>query len=89
MRSSRALEVEFAENLRRSRPQLFAFIYSLVRDFDDAEDLYQQTSLILWKKYDQYLPTKSFGAWACGVARFEAAKFLRAGIDAGAGSAMS
>ncbi len=78
MRSSRALEAEFAENLRRNQAQLFAFIYSLVRDFADADDLFQQTSLILWRKYDQFIPSKSFVAWACGVARLEAAKFLRA-----------
>jgi RNA polymerase sigma-70 factor (ECF subfamily) len=78
MRGSRALEAEFAENLRRNQAQLFAFIYSLVRDFADADDVFQQTSLILWKKYDQFIPSRSFVAWACGVARLEAAKFLRA-----------
>jgi RNA polymerase sigma-70 factor (ECF subfamily) len=78
MRSSSAREAEFAENLRRHQTQLFGFIYSLVRDFDDADDLYQQTSLILWKKYDLFDPSRSFVAWACGVARLEAAKFLRA-----------
>ncbi len=75
MRSSSAREGEFAEDLRRHQTQIFGFIYSLVRNFDDADDLFQQTSLVLWKKYDRYDPSKSFVAWACGVARFEVAEF--------------
>jgi RNA polymerase sigma-70 factor (ECF subfamily) len=68
---------EFAEQLRRHQVQLFGYIYSLVRDLDDADDLFQQTSLVLWDKFDLYDPCRSFIAWACGVARFEVSNFLR------------
>lgn len=68
---------EFGALLRRHQTQLFGYIYSLVRDFDDADDLLQQTSLVLWRKYDQYDPSKSFVVWACVIARLEAANFLR------------
>jgi len=71
------LRDEFADRLRRHQTQLFGYIYSLVRDFDDADDLFQQTSLILWRKYAKYDPSRSFVVWACGVARHEAANFLR------------
>jgi RNA polymerase sigma-70 factor (ECF subfamily) len=71
-------KAEFAENLRRHQSQLFGFIHSLVRNYDDADDVFQQTSLILWKKYEQFDPSRSFVVWACGVARFEVAKFQRA-----------
>jgi RNA polymerase sigma-70 factor, ECF subfamily len=68
---------EFSERLQRSQTRIFSYIYSLVRDMDDADDVFQQTGLALWRKYDQYDPTRSFVAWACGVARFEASNFLR------------
>jgi RNA polymerase sigma-70 factor (ECF subfamily) len=71
-------KAEFAERLRAHQTQIFGYIYSLVRDLDDANDLFQQTSLVLWDKYDQFDRARSFGAWACGVARFEVANFLRA-----------
>jgi RNA polymerase sigma-70 factor (ECF subfamily) len=45
-------KTEFAELLRRHQTQLFGFIYSLLRDLDDADDLFQQTSLVLWDKFD-------------------------------------
>jgi RNA polymerase sigma-70 factor (ECF subfamily) len=70
-------KAEFATLLRQHQTQLFGYIYSLVRDFDDADDLFQQTSLVLWDKYDQFDTLKSFVSWACGVARYEVLNFLR------------
>ena len=69
--------VEFAELMRRHQSQLFAYLHSLVRDFNDADDLFQQTAMILWRKFDQYDRCRSFVAWACGVARLEVSNFLR------------
>lgn len=69
---------EFAERLGRHQTQLFGYIYSLVRDFNEADELFQQTSLVLWEKFDTYDRTRSFIAWACGVARIEVSNFLRA-----------
>ena len=70
-------QAEFAAQLRRHQTQLFSYIYSLVRDLDDADDLFQQTSLVLWDKFDRFDPSRSFLAWACGVARFEVANWVR------------
>jgi RNA polymerase sigma-70 factor, ECF subfamily len=77
MQQNDARRSAFAEDLRRNQTQIFGFIYSLVRNFDDADDLFQQTSLVLWMKYEQFDSSRSFVAWACGVARFEVANFLR------------
>lgn len=67
----------FASLLGAHQTQLFGYIYSLVRDLDHADDLFQQTSLVLWDKFDQYDADKSFIAWACGFARYEVLNFLR------------
>ena len=37
---------------------------TLVRDLNDADDLFQQTGLVLWRKYEQFDPSRSFVAWA-------------------------
>ena len=71
-------DADFAERLRAHQVQVFGYIYSLVRNFDDADDLFQQTSLAMWNKFDQFDTSRSFVAWACGVARFEVSNFLRA-----------
>ncbi len=73
----RDVKFELSESLRQHQTQLFGYIYSLVRNLDDADDLFQQTSLALWKKIDQYDPARSFLHWAFGIARYEVANFLR------------
>jgi RNA polymerase sigma-70 factor, ECF subfamily len=70
-------KIEFAQLLRHHQTQLFGYIYSLVRDLDDADDLFQQTSLVLWDKFEHFDRSKSFINWACGVARYEVLNFLR------------
>src|SRR5262249_22037135 len=71
------LKAEFAERLRESQSRLFGYIHSLVRDLDDADDLFQQTTLILWNKFADFDPGRNFLSWACGVARLEVCNFLR------------
>jgi RNA polymerase sigma-70 factor (ECF subfamily) len=70
-------KTEFAELLRADQTRLFGYIHSLVRDLNDADDLFQQTTLILWKKFADFDRQRSFFSWACGVARLEIANFLR------------
>ena len=70
-------KVDFAEQLRAAQSRLFGYIHSLVRDLDDADDLFQQTTLILWNKFDDFDRARSFLSWACGVARLEVCNFLR------------
>jgi RNA polymerase sigma-70 factor (ECF subfamily) len=75
--SAQPREAVFAANLRAVQARLFGYIHSLVRDLNDADDLFQQTALILWRKFDEFDPHRSFFAWASGIARLEAGNFLR------------
>ncbi len=47
---------------------LRAFIGGLVRDPVAREDVFQEVSMVLWKNFAKYDPTRPFGAWARGVA---------------------
>jgi RNA polymerase sigma-70 factor (ECF subfamily) len=67
----------FAQLLQESQEQLFAYIHSLVRDFNDTDDVFQKSALILWRKFDTYDGSRSFLGWAMGIARFEVSNFLR------------
>jgi RNA polymerase sigma-70 factor (ECF subfamily) len=77
MTDEQSTKVRFADLLRQSQSRLLAYIHSLVRDTNDADDLFQQTTLILWNKFADYDPARSFAAWACGVARLEVSNFIR------------
>ncbi|MFN7561154.1 MAG: sigma-70 family RNA polymerase sigma factor [Prosthecobacter sp.] len=47
---------------------LRAFLSAIVRDKPLEDDLFQDIALTLWTSFDKYDPTRSFGAWARGVA---------------------
>ena len=70
-------EAEFAAHLRAIQTRLYGYIHSLARDLNDADDLFQQTALILWKKFAEFDRGRSFFSWACGIARLEVVNFLR------------
>jgi RNA polymerase sigma-70 factor, ECF subfamily len=71
-------KAEFARHLAGNQARLYGYIHSLVPDVNHADDLYQQTALILWNKFGDFDLQRSFFAWACGVARLEVANFVRA-----------
>ncbi len=45
-----------------------AFIGSLVRDRHARDDLFQEVALALWNEFPRYDRSRSFGAWARGIA---------------------
>ena len=69
----------FAEQLTHNQHRIFAYIVTLVANRDDAEDIFQDTCLVLWKKWKEYDPRRSFFGWACGVAHNKVRNKLRTG----------
>ena len=48
--------------------RVFAYIHALVPDPHDAEDLLQETNLVICEKFDEFKPGTDFVAWACQIA---------------------
>lgn len=59
---------EFLSHFLRHQDDLRAVIGSMVREPSMADDVFQEVALVLWKKFDEYDRTRSFGAWARGIA---------------------
>jgi RNA polymerase sigma-70 factor (ECF subfamily) len=57
--------------------QVFAFILTLLANRSDAEDVLQETSAVLWRRFDEFQRGTNFAAWACGVARLQVFAYLR------------
>jgi RNA polymerase sigma-70 factor (ECF subfamily) len=68
---------QFAELLHEHHRDLFNFIYSLVQHHADAEDVFQQTTLVLWRKFDDFVIGTNFAAWSTRVAHLTARDFVR------------
>ncbi|TWT40115.1 sigma-70 family RNA polymerase sigma factor [Botrimarina hoheduenensis] len=61
---------EFARNSR----QLYNYIRALAPNRHDADDVYQSTSLVMWRKMDSFQAGTSFLAWGRQIAFYEVCK---------------
>jgi RNA polymerase sigma-70 factor (ECF subfamily) len=58
----------FIRLLGQSHRSLHLYVMSLVPNRSDAEDVLQQTQLVLWREFAQFELGTNFAAWACRVA---------------------
>ena len=68
---------EFAKHFIENQGRLYAYIATLLPNRDDAEEVLQRTSLILWRKWDQFDTARGFLPWARGIAVNEVRNLLR------------
>src|SRR3954469_7382392 len=54
--------------MTRHQRQIFSYIYTLVPRRYDAEDLLQETSLVICEKFSEFQIGTDFVAWACQIA---------------------
>jgi len=63
-----AAQQRFLSLFLRSEREVFRYVAALVPNVTDAEDIVQQTALVLWEKFDAYDPGLPFTPWACRFA---------------------
>jgi RNA polymerase sigma-70 factor (ECF subfamily) len=69
--------LRFTSLMSRYHASLMSFILSLVANWSDAEDLLQQTSVVMWQKFDEFDPGSSFIAWGMQIARYQTMNHVR------------
>lgn len=75
--SGQPLSEEFLRLFTRDQFRIAGFVRAMVVDPADASDVLQETSLALWRSFDQYDPQREFASWALGVARHQVLKHWR------------
>ncbi len=58
--------------------RIYSFILAVVHNRNDADEIFQETAVILWEQFDQFREGGSFGAWAIGIAKNKVMEYLRA-----------
>jgi RNA polymerase sigma-70 factor, ECF subfamily len=53
------------------------YILTLLGDMDSTQEVFQETSAVLWQKFGEFEPGSNFFAWACRIAYFEVMEFRR------------
>lgn len=75
--ASRTSYEQFLKLFTRDQLRVFGYILALVHNRNDAQDIFQETSLVLWREFETYDPDRPFLPWALGVARNQVLKFWR------------
>jgi len=65
---------QFVELYSEHFARLQYYVMALLPTPSDAQDVLQETSLVLWKKFDTFEVGTNFFAWACKIARLQALK---------------
>ena len=74
------IDERFVALFAQAQPAIFGYILSLVPHWSDAEDVMQQVSVTLWRKFDEFdpdAPGSSFVRWACVVAKHAVLNHLK------------
>lgn len=68
--SQRIREDEFFRLFVAHQKQIYTFILVMVQNTSDADDIFQETMAVMWRKFDQYQPNTSFAAWGTQIAKY-------------------
>lgn len=68
---------EFISQITRSQRQLHAFILSMVWHPSEADDVLQETNLVLWEKAAEFDSRRPFLPWAMRFAQLQAMAWLK------------
>jgi RNA polymerase sigma-70 factor, ECF subfamily len=55
--------------------RLYAYIISMLPNRTDADDVLQNTNIVVWQKLDQFKPDTDFRAWVFRICYYEICKF--------------
>jgi RNA polymerase sigma-70 factor (ECF subfamily) len=61
----------FTRLLLQNQRRIAGLIFSLVPRGTDADDVMQETCVVLWRKFGEFQLGTDFGAWALRIARFQ------------------
>jgi RNA polymerase sigma-70 factor (ECF subfamily) len=61
---------EFVRLLGENQRRISLYVMGLVPNWNDAEEIVQETTVVLWQEFAKFEPGTNFAAWACKVAYF-------------------
>lgn len=70
-----APDPQFVQEFTRSQRQIYLYILSQVPSPVDADEILQETNLVIWRKVDRFQLGTNFLAWAYQIAGLEVLKF--------------
>ncbi len=70
-------QATYVSYITKYQSALYAYILTIHPDRNAAEDVLQETNLILWKRIDDFEMGTNFQAWAYKIAYFQTMRYLK------------
>lgn len=67
----------FAKLFAEHQRAIYALIRAFCRRPQDADDIFQETFVVVWRKREEFQPGTNFLAWAASIARYEALAYAK------------
>ncbi|MEX2673796.1 MAG: sigma-70 family RNA polymerase sigma factor [Phycisphaeraceae bacterium] len=67
----------FTRLLLANQQRIYGLILALTPNWSDADDLMQETTAVMWAKFDAFEPGTDFAAWGLRIARFQVMNYLK------------
>jgi RNA polymerase sigma-70 factor (ECF subfamily) len=68
---------EFARLFSRHARRIYGLIMTLVFNHQDAEEVFQNSSVVMWNKFGEFQPGSNFFAWSSRIAYFEVLNHMK------------
>ena len=68
---------QFFRLFMASQKRIYSYILMLVSNCNDADEIMQETSAVMWQKFDDFTLGTNFGAWAVKIARYEVLNYCK------------
>ncbi len=68
---------EFLNLFLTNQSRIYTFILGQLGNYHDADDVMQETTSLLWQKFDEFEPGTDFLAWSLKVAKYKVLNFLQ------------
>lgn len=65
----------FLELYAKHQREIYVYLRAHIPTGSDIDDVFQDSCLVLWEKFDQYRPETNFRAWAFSVVRLRILKY--------------
>jgi RNA polymerase sigma-70 factor (ECF subfamily) len=62
---------QFIRLMTKYERMVFGYIFSLVPNWADADEILQETNIRLWEEFEKFQAGTNFSAWAIRVAHFQ------------------
>jgi RNA polymerase sigma-70 factor, ECF subfamily len=68
---------EFTRLLATHQSRIYSYIYTILPNRADADEVFQETCVVLWRKFEGFRPGSSFFQWAARIAYFKVLSFRK------------